>query len=415
MESNKDVVIIGGGIIGLACAYYLTKKNTSVRIIEQKIIGSGASHGNCGLLYFSGVIPLCAPGAVGHEIYRTIFEQSPLYIKPALDFKLFKWLIKFAAHCNLSHMNLASKAKNEILRYSLDLFNSLFSDHTLECDFEKTGHLTLFRDKKYFQKYKSTNSYLEKYGFGAKQLDKDETQALEPAVSNNIAGSYYNEHDWHLRPEMLVDSLKKLLVKKGVVIEENCKAIDFEIARGKISHVNTPNGQYGADSFVLATGAFTSQMNKQLNLDIPVQPGKGYSITMERPDKSPKLPCMLYERNMVATPWKTGYRLGGTMEFSGFDDTLNKKRLAMLITGSREYLTSGTELAHEAWAGFRPMTYDDLPIIDRSPVQENLFVATGHGMLGLTLATGTGRAVCDMIHNEKSEINLKPFSIKRFY
>jgi len=415
MKSNKDVVIVGGGIIGLACAYYLSQKNASIRIIEQETIGSGASHGNCGLLYFSGVIPLCAPGVVKQEIYKTFFEQSALYIKPSLDFERLRWLFKFAGHCNLSHMDLASKAKNEFLRYSRDLFNMLFSDHDLKCDFEKKGLMVLFKDKKYFQKYKSTNNFLEKYGFGAKQLNKEETLCMEPCVNENIAGAFFNEHDWHLRPEMLVDSLKKLLIEKGVVIEENCKMMDFKINRNKISHITTRNNNYSADSFVLAAGAFSSQIMEKLNLSIPVQPGKGYSITMDIPEKFPQIPCMLYERNMVATPWKTGYRLGGTMEFSGFDHALSQKRLARLINGAKEYLKSDTKkLVHETWAGFRPMTYDDMPIIGRSPSQENLFVATGHGMLGITLATGTGKAVCDLIYEEKSPVNLEPFSIQRF-
>ncbi|MCD4721418.1 MAG: FAD-binding oxidoreductase [Desulfobacula sp.] len=415
MESNNDVIIVGGGIIGLACAHYLIKENVSVRIIEQDLIGSGASHGNCGLLYFSGVIPLCSPGVVRHEIYRTILGTSSLYIKPTLDIPLIAWLIKFAAHCNATHMNAASKAKNKILRYSLDLFETLFSKHAIECNFEKKGTLFLFKNKKYFEQYKSTNAFLENFGFGAKALDRDEALQLEPAITKDIAGAWYNEHDWHLRPEMLVDSWKKLLIKKGLIIEEKSKMIDFEIKQGKIRHVNTVTGQYKADAFILATGAWAPEIKKQLKLTLPIQPGKGYSITMERPDQSCKIPCYFYEKNIVATPWKTGYRLGGTMEFSGFTDVLNKKRLSRLVSGAKEYLNTPVgRPALEEWTGLRPMTYDDLPIIDRSPFQNNLFIATGHGMLGLTLATGTGKAISDMICNGNAQINLAPFSMDRF-
>lgn len=415
MGSNNDVIIVGGGIIGLACAHYLIKKNVSVRIIEQDIIGSGASRGNCGLLYFSGVIPLCSPGVVRHEIYKTLLGKSSLYIKPTLDIERILWLLKFAGHCTASHMNAASKAKNDILRYSLDLFETLFSDHDIDCDFEKKGILLLFKNKKYFKAYKSTNAFLENFDLGATALGRDEARQLEPAINKDIAGAWYNEHVWHLRPEMLVDSWKKLLIKKGLIIEEKCKMIDFEISRGKIRQVNTITGQYKADAFVLATGAWTPGLKKQLKLNIPVQPGKGYSITMERPDQSCKIPCVFYEKNIVATPWKTGYRLGGTMEFSGFSDTLNKKRISRLISGAKEYLN--TPVGHstlEEWSGLRPMTYDDLPIIDRSPFHKNLYIATGHGMLGLTLATGTGKTICDMICNDTAQINLTPFSMNRF-
>ncbi len=421
MGSNNDVIIVGGGIIGLACAHYLIKKNVSVRIIEQDVIGSGASHGNCGLLYFSGVIPLCSPGVVRHEIYRTIFGKSSLYIKPTLDIDLILWLLKFAAHCTTSHMNTASKANYDLLRYSRNLFETLFSEHVIECDFEKKGLLFLFKNKNNFEEYKSTNTFLENFGLGAKALGRDEALKLEPAINKNIAGAWYNEHIWHLRPDMLVDSWKKLLIKRGLIIEEKCKMIDFEIKQGKVRQVNTVTGQYKADAFILATGAWTPEIKEQLKLNIPIQPGKGYSITMARPDQSCDIPCYFYEKNIVATPWKTGYRLGGTMEFSGFNDALNKKRLSGLISGAKEYLNTPMEHPDlrqradpEQWTGLRPMTYDDLPIIDRSPLQDNLFIATGHGMLGLTLATGTGKAICDMICNNNTQINLAPFSMDRF-
>ena len=415
MEPDTDIIIIGGGIIGLACAHYLVKRNVSVKIIEQSDIGSGASHGNCGILFFSGIIPLCAPGVVKHEILRTILRNSPLYIKPTLNKDLIMWLLKFAAHCNSSHMNTASKVKNEISQYSLNLYNKLFSENTLNCNFEKKGMIMVFKNKKSFKKYKSTNNFLRNYNLDGISLDIDQAQKLEPAIKNKVKGAYYNKNDWHLRPEMLLDSWKNLLVEKGVIIKKNCRMIDFRITKGKVTHVNTSRGQYKADKFILTTGAFAQKVNKQLKLNIPVQPGKGYSITMESPDQSLKLPCYLYETNVVATPWKTGCRLGGTMEFSGFNNSLNKKRLSKLITGAKEYLHStGDTPVIEEWSGLRPMTYDDLPIIDRFSLHDNLFLATGHGMLGLTLATGTGKAICDMVFGEKPEIDLTPFSINRF-
>ncbi len=415
MESNNDVIIIGGGIIGLACAHYLIEQNVSVRLIEQEVIGSGASHGNCGLLYFSGVIPLCSPGAVQDEIYKAIFGKSSLFIKPTLDIKLIHWLIKFASHCSTSHLNKASKAKNDILKYSRTLFDRLFLEHDIDCDFEKKGVLFLFKDKKLFEKYESINTFLQTFDFGATALDPDQARKLEPAIHKDIVGAWYNQHEWHLRPEMLVDSWKNLLIKKGLVVEEKCKMTGFGIEQGKVKSIHTVKGQYKADTYILATGAWTPDIKRQLNLEIPVQPGKGYSITMEKPDQSCKIPCLLYEKNIVATPWKTGYRLGGTMEFSGFSDTLNKKRLARLISGAKQYLNPGAgHPVIEEWTGLRPMTYDDLPIIDRSPFQDNLFIATGHGMLGLTLATGTGKSVSDMICKGKSQIDLSPFSLDRF-
>ena len=183
----------------------------------------------------------------------------------------------------------------------------------------------------------------------------------------------------------------------------------------QIVGVDTVKGNFKADEFVLATGAWAPRTLRQLKLDLPVQPGKGYSITMERPGTCPTYPCSLYEKSMVATPWKSGYRLGGTMEFSGYSDRLNQKRLSKLISGAEVFFKE--PVGHpviEEWTSLRPMTYDDLPIIDRAPSHENLIITTGHGMLGLTLATGTGKIVCDMVYGNTPQINITPFGISRF-
>jgi D-amino-acid dehydrogenase len=415
MESNKEIIIVGGGIIGLACAHYLIDQQKTVRIIEQDLIGSGASHGNCGLLHFSGIIPLCAPGVVSHEIKRALKGTSPLYIKPRWDLPLIQWLIKFAASCSTDKMQESTIAKNDILRYSLALFEDLFSSVNLNCDFEKKGLLTLFTDPGYFNKYATTNTFLKQYDFNGHSLTADQTRQLEPAVNSAVVGSWLNPNDWHLRPELLVSAWKDHLIEKGLLIEERARLLNFSIEDKTIKSAITTKGTFDADQFILATGAWAADVNRQLNINLPVQPGKGYSITMEKPDRSPAIPCLLYERNMVVTPWGTGFRLGGTMEFSGFNSELNAKRLVRLINGAKEYLNTDIDQpVIEEWTGLRPMTYDDLPIIGYAPGVQNLILATGHGMLGITMATGTGRMVSDLVTGGRPQIDAAPFSPKRF-
>lgn len=416
MESNKDVIIIGGGVIGLACAHYLIDNGASVRIIEKDEIGHGASHGNCGLLYFSDVIPLCSPGTVSHEMVRTLKRTSPLYIKPTLDYKRWIWLLKFALKCNAANMKQTAMEKYEILNYSIRLFETLLAMDTMDCDFEKKGILSVFKEKQNFEKYQATNDFLATYHMEARRIDQKELQQIEPALRNDIAGAWLNENDWHLRPDMLMSSWRKHLCKKGLVIEEHCKVLEFNTIGNSVTGVNTVKGHFTADTFVLATGAWAPQTLQQLKLDLPVQPGKGYSITMERPGLCPTYPCSLYEKSMVATPWKSGYRLGGTMEFSGYNDHLNPERLAKLISGATAFLKE--PLGHpviEQWTSLRPMTYDDMPIIDFAPALGNLVIATGHGMLGITLATGTGKIVCDLVYGKTPEINVTPFGLSRFH
>jgi D-amino-acid dehydrogenase len=415
LNSSKDVIIIGGGVIGLACAHYLSESGMKVSILDRGNVGQGASHGNCGLLYFSDVIPLCSPGTVGYELMRTVKGTSPLYIKPDLNVEKYLWLLKFALKCRSSHMIQAARTKHEILMYSLELFKILFDTSDLPCDFEDVGVLTVFREDKNFKDHAQTQDFLAGYGLQGEKIEKDRLAELEPALLDGIAGAWLNKADWHLRPDLLMKSWHKRLEEKGIVFHESCEVQDLPIRNNRIDRVHTTRGVFEADEVILAAGAWTPQVTKKLNLNLPVIPGKGYSITMERPGICPTYPCMLYEKNMVVTPWQSAYRLGGTMEFSGFSNSLNRKRLDKLITGAKAYLKD--PLGHpliEEWTSYRPMIYDDMPIIDRTDRLKNLIIATGHGMLGLTLSTGTGKVVCDMILGRPTEIDTTPYSLKRF-
>lgn len=415
MDQKKEVIVIGGGVIGLACAHYLAESGASVRIVEQKEIGQAASHGNCGLLCFSDVIPLCSPGTVTHEIMRALKGTSPLYIKPTLELKRLLWFLKFSMKCNGSHKEKAARAKFEILKYSADLFDPLLALDGMGCDFEKRGLLCVFKERENFESYRKTNDFLDRFGMGGRSIDKKQLLEMEPALSGDVVGGWLNPVDWHLRPDMLMGSWRDRLSREGVRMEEDAEVLDFETEGDIVTGVKTASGRFKADAFVLATGAWSPLTLARLGLDLPVQPGKGYSITMERPGVCPTHPCVLYEKKVVATPWKSAYRLGGTMEFSGYSDDLNPGRLGKLVSGAREYLRE--PLGHpvlEEWTGLRPMTYDDMPVIDRAPSWENLVVAAGHGMLGLTLATGTGKIVSDLIHDRKPEIDISPFRMTRF-
>jgi len=415
MKKSNHIAIIGGGVIGLACAHYLVEEGMKVTILDRDKVGSGASHGNCGLLYFSDVIPLCVPGAVRNELVRTLCGTSPLYIKPELNLKRVIWLCKFAAHCRHSHKVQAAKDKFTLLKYSAGLFKKLFDEVDLDCDKSFEGLLSVFRSRKNWKGYSQASHFIENFCPGYKPLDTVQALALEPALRDDIAGVWHNTTDGHLRPDALMTAWKDHLGTCGVKFMEFCEVQEFCSTGRTVKSIETSKGSIGADAFILATGAWIPQLGKSLGLDIPVQPGKGYSITMERPENCPALPCMLYERNMVVTPWKSGYRLGGTMEFSGYDMTQTRNRLEKLINGAAEYLKDpvGNPVVEE-WTSLRPMTYDDIPILDRSPRQDNLVLATGHGMLGLTMATGTGRIAADLILEKKPEINTRPFAITRF-
>ena len=417
MEKHSDVLVIGGGIIGLACTYYLAKAGKNVRLLEQAAIGAdtAASYGNCGIVFISHLVPLCAPGTIRHEMMRCLQGGSPLYIKLAPDVKRFKWLLNFAKKCNTKHMAYAIKARSNILQNSIELLVKLFKEEHIECDWEEKGVLMVFKSRSEMQKYGKTNNLIKPYGLDAVSLVGDELFDLEPALRKNVYGAWFHKKDSHLRPDKLLSAWQQVLLKMGVAIEENCHLEDLVAESRQIRHAETTGGIYSADEYVLATGAWTPQLTDRLKLSLPVEPGKGYSLTMTRPAVCPAIPCYFSEPSIVATPWEGGFRLGGTMEFSGFNSDILARRVQNLITGANEYLKEPVgEPVMEEWVGMRPMVYDDLPIIDRAPNHPNLVVATGHGMQGISMATSTGKMVMEIITGRRPHIDPTAFGIQRF-
>ena len=414
-RKSDDVLVIGGGVIGLACAHYLRQAGRAVRVIEQGAVGAGASHGNCGLVFTSDLVPLCVPGAVRQEILGLLRRTSPLSIKPTLDMGRLSWLLRFAGMCRADHLRYAIRARAAILKSSEQLFEALLGPGGLAAEYEKRGVLLVYRSEAAMRGYAAVNDLLRPHGVAAEALIGKALLDVEPALREDVYGAWYHRGDSHLRPDKLLASWKQALARSGVVIEEDCRLERFRCADGCVEAAVTNRGEYAARDFVLAAGAWSAPVAAQLGLKLPMQPGKGYSITMARPAVCPQIPCYLHERRVVATPWPSGYRLGGTMEFSGFSTTLDPRRLAALTAAADEYLRdpAGHPVVEE-WAGLRPMTYDDLPVIGRAPRFRNLTLATGHGMLGITTAPATGKLAAELICGQPPHLDPAPFSVGRF-
>jgi D-amino-acid dehydrogenase len=402
-------------VAGLACAHYLAQTGRTVRVLEQGTVGTGASYGNCGLVFVSDIVPLCVPGAVRKEIFAMLRRTSPLYIQPTLDPARIAWLLRFAGMCRADFLPHAMRARAAILKSSALLFEELVQRRAIEAEYEQKGVLLVFRTEAAMRGYEWVNTQLEPYGLAAEALAGKALSAVEPALRPDVYGAWHHRADRHLRPDRLLESWKRSLTAAGVAIEEDCKLTAFRVAGDRIVAAATAKGERSAEHYVLAAGAWSAAIARQIRVKLPVQPGKGYSLTMGRPAVCPQIPCYLYERRVVATPWPSGYRLGGTMEFSGMSFSLDARRLGALKTAAAEYLRDplGHPVAEE-WAGLRPMTFDDLPVIGRVPRWRNLLLATGHGMLGITTAPATGRLVAELICGRAPHIDPAPFAVGRF-
>ena len=412
---NSEILILGGGVIGLSCAYYLIKAGRQVRIIERNEIGSGSSHGNCGWICSSEIIPLCAPGVLSSTLIKMMQRKSTFHIKPRLDPGLIAWLFHFSRNCSNKYMTLVIPYRYLMLKESRELYNKLIRDEYLDCDWKENGVLILCKDEKHMAEYTKANDKMKEYGFPIKPFIGKDLFELEPSIKESVFGAWFRESESYLRPDKLMTALKSILLRKGAIIEENCRLEKLNYRRNRLQKIQTSRGSFSADQFVFALGAWTASFAGQLGLKIPIQPGKGYSITTSNPSISPKSMCYFSEKDVIATPWSNGFRLGGQLSFSGFNNKLEKKRLKYLKEASKEYLKIpfGDHLQEE-WTGFRPMSRDDMPIIDRSPIHKNIMIATGHGMLGITMAPATGKLIAEMLAGEKPFMDTSCFSIQRF-
>lgn len=415
MTQRRRALIVGGGVIGVTSAYYLSERNWDVTLVDKGSIGSGCSHGNCGLICPSDVLPLASPGAIRKTLAAMCRGRSPLYIKPRLTPRLWSWLLKFAIRCNPRDMITSARGRMALLEPSMLMYQQLFDRLEIDCEWQHRGLLYVFQSLKGLDAYSSTDETLSaEFGLTARRLESHELHSLDPSLKDSVAGAWYYEDDGHLRPDRLMSEWKRILTETGVQIHENTEMLGLGLHNGRVVSAETSAGAIDADAVLVATGAVAAQMKRQIGVRLPIEPGKGYSITMSRPSICPEIPMLFPEHKIAVTPMNTGYRLGSTMEFSGFDTRINQKRINLIRKSAEVYMREpfGDEL-HEQWYGWRPMTYDGLPFIGPVPSMKNLFVAAGHNMLGLSMAPATGRLVAELMSEERPFIDPTPYRIGR--
>lgn len=413
--SNDDVLILGGGVIGLSCALFLLEQGKSVRILEKDTVGGATSHGNCGTITPSHALPLAAPGMIGKALKYMRQADAPFYIKPSTDRSLLEWLLRFSLRCNARDLRHSALAKAALLNASRTLLEEIITRYGLDCGFETTGEMYVCNTREGLDALAQEMPLLAECGVVSELLDADMLAACEPALLPGMAGGIYFPNDAHFRPDAYCAALAQTVRALGGIIEEHCEVLSLATDGDRITHVETASGRRQGGQVLVALAAWSPAMLRSLDLALPVQPGKGYSISYSLPSIVPKTPLVLTERSVCVTSWADGYRLGSTMEFAGFDDTLNTKRLDALERGAREYLREpvGAEVVSR-WFGWRPMTYDDLPILGISPKHRNLFLATGHGMLGMSMSAITGQLMAAQMTGKTPAIDLTPYSAERF-
>lgn len=411
-------VIIGGGIIGLSSAFFLKSSGWDVIVVDQGDMTHNCSYVNLGMVVPSHFVPLAAPGMVSQGIRWMFDRKSPFYVRPTLSGRLISWGLKFMRSANDSHVSNAAEPLRDLSLLSCSIFDTWAAMPELDFGYERKGIIMYFNSSKTGDEEVHLAEKAVKLGLDAIVLGPQELSRLEPAVQPNVMGGVHYRCDGHLNPDRLMRQLMGLLADKGVLIERNREVIGFTQNHGRITSVKTKEGAMDTDLVVLANGSWLPDLAKMVGMNIPLMPGKGYSFMQANPPAQLNIPAILCEARVAITPMGGGIRFGGTMEIDRIrEGGVNMNRVAGIVESLPRYFDNfRVEMPdmHQVSYGYRPCSPDGMPYIGSSRRHDNLLVAGGHAMMGLSLGPVTGKLIAGLANGEKPEIDLKPFDPNRF-
>ncbi len=417
MPKTSDVIIIGGGVVGLSCAYYLQQRGLQTTLLEKGEIGSGCSQATAGLLTPSHFVPLAAPGVLRLGLKWMLNPESPFYIKPRPSLELLQWLWLFGRSCTRGHVERSAPLLRDLSLASLALYRELAQDRNLDFGLQEKGLLMLYKSTRGKREAAELVESAHEIGLEAQLLDNAQINQLDPSTPSAAQAAAYFPGDCHLWPERFVEGLTSVNLASRIEIRRQTEVLRLELQGGKIHRILTTAGEFSADTVVLAGGAWSSAIARMLQLKLPLQAGKGYSVTLARAAQTPTIPSICDEARIAVTPLPGRLRMAGTMELSGLDRTINFRRVKAILKAVPDYYPElDCRQVEEAsiWGGLRPCTPDGLPYLGRCRRIPNLIVAVGHAMVGLSLAPITGRLVADIVCDRRPGIDLTLLAPERF-
>ena len=417
---NRRVLIIGGGVIGLATAYYCTRRGWDVTLVERRSAQrDGCSFGNAGMIVPSHFIPLAAPGMVALGLKWMWNPESPFYIKPRLSLELLDWLYQFWRASTPEHVRRAAPLLRDLNFASRAAYAELAALPGHDFGLVQKGLLMLCQTQHGLDEEAKTAAQAVALGIPAEVLDARQTAALDPAVRMSVAGSVYFPKDCHLQPDRFVATLQNQLIAAGAELIWDREVTGWRHGTGSnLQAVRLDDGrEVSADEFVICGGSWSPGMVRELRLHLPIQAGKGYSLTLPRPRQLPQICAIFTEARMAVTPMGGTLRFGGTMEISGLNEAIAPRRVRGIINAVSGYYPDFTpaDFAGIApWRGLRPCSPDGLPYLGRTSRYANLTLATGHAMMGMSLAPITGKLVAEIISGERPALDLSLLSPDRY-
>ena len=408
---SKEVVIIGGGIIGLCSAYYLQKEGCAVTIIDQSDMTKGASFVNAGYITPSHIIPLAAPGMITKGLKWMFDTASPFYVKPRLDKDFLQWAWAFKKSATASKVEKAIPIIKEINILGRTLYEEIKQSGDFNFHYERKGLLMLYKTDKAGEEEWEVGQRAIKEGLNVNHITAEEVKKMEPNAAIDCKGAVYFDSDAHMTPKEFMTEMASYLKEKGVTFYTHEKVQDLVISKDAIKEVMTTKRKLKADEVLIAAGSWSPLLTRKLGVKIPIQAGKGYRINTER-ETGITIPALLVEAKVAVTPMNGFTRFAGTMELAGINDTINPKRVKAISKAVSNYY-QGLSLTKEEEAtadfGLRPCSPDGLPYIGRTHKYKNLIIASGHAMMGWSLGPPTGKLVSEIISDKKLSLDIKPF------
>ncbi len=410
------VIVAGGGVIGLCTAYYLNKSGHEVTIIDQGNLKEGTSFGNAGYICPSHFMPLASPGIIAQGLKWMLSSTSPFYIKPRLDMDLIKWGLTFWKRSGKSTMDKNIPPLHAILQLSRKLTTEMSEDLGNPFHMQEKGCLMLYKSATTEKHEIELAHEAAAFNIETQVLSAKEIQDLEPDVQVDVRGGVLYPMDAHLHPGELMRTLHQFLEKSGVVFQLSTTITGFEKQGRKVTKVLTDKGDFSVDEIVVATGSWLSSILKDLNIDMLLQAGKGYSMTFEQVERNLHYPSILVDDRVAMTPMGNDLRMGGTMEISGMESKMLTKRVESIYKAAKNYfpnLPVSFPSLDKVWYGLRPLSPDGLPYLGRHSKYDNLVISGGHAMLGISLAAGSGKLIDEIISGQSLSMDITAFDVER--
>lgn len=417
-QDSAPIVVVGGGVIGVCCAWSLARRGVPVLLLERDEIGSGASFGNAGTVS-PGHPPINGPGRWRELVRSMVDPLSPLYIPPQLSPALARWLWSFARHCSAAHLEHCRQVTEPFARASLPLHDELGADAPADLGYTTDGYFEIYRTAAGRATAEHEAEFARKQGFAPQAVDAAELRAGDPLLNDTVLGGYHHTEGRTMDPFRFVEHVASLARQHGASIRPGVGVDEVLTWRDRAVGVRTATGEeLEAGAVILATGAYSPNLYRRLGCPLPMQAVKGYHLDLGgSAGGAPAIgrPYLLVERAVFCTPMPGRLRLAGTLEFSGPNDDIRRPRLEQLTRSAEQYL-NGIDAApvSSEWCGLRPCTPDGLPAVGPLPGWRGVFAATGHAMLGLTFGPATGEALAELILTGRSELPLAGLDPARF-